>query len=71
MIVIARHGKPALNRHIWINATQYLDWWAQYDAGGLAANQVVPNGLIQALQACKTVVSSTLRRALETAELAA
>ena len=65
MIVIARHGKPALNRHIWINATQYLDWWAQYDAGGLAANQVVPNGLIQALQACKTVVSSSLRRALE------
>ncbi|OYU53269.1 MAG: histidine phosphatase family protein [Alphaproteobacteria bacterium PA1] len=71
MIVIARHGRPALNRHIWINAAQYLDWWAQYDAGGLAADQVVPNGLIQALQACKTIVSSSLRRALETAAMAA
>jgi broad specificity phosphatase PhoE len=71
MIVIARHGRPALDRHIWINADQYLDWWAQYDAGGLAANQLVPNGLIQALKACKVIVSSSLRRAIETAALAA
>ncbi|WP_284358391.1 histidine phosphatase family protein [Candidatus Phycosocius spiralis] len=71
MIVIARHGRPALDRHVWINAEQYQDWWAQYDAGGLTAGQKVPNALMQALMACKIVVSSSLRRALETAELAA
>ena len=71
MIVIARHGRSALDRHIWINANQYQDWWAQYDAGGLAAGQSVPNGLVQALLACKLIVSSSLKRAMETAALAA
>jgi broad specificity phosphatase PhoE len=71
MIVIARHGRPALDRHIWINSEQYVDWWAAYDAGGLAPDQRVPNGLITALQACKLIVSSSLLRARETAAQAA
>jgi hypothetical protein len=60
MIVIARHGRPALDRHIWINSEQYVSWWAAYDAGGLAADQRAPNGLIEALRACKLIVSSSL-----------
>jgi broad specificity phosphatase PhoE len=71
MIVIARHGRPALDRHIWINSEDYVTWWAAYDAGGLAEGQRVPNGLITALAACKLIVSSSLLRARETAALAA
>jgi broad specificity phosphatase PhoE len=71
MIVIARHGRPALDRHIWINSEQYVTWWAAYDAGGLATGQRVPNGLIEALRACKLIVASSLLRARETAEQAA
>jgi broad specificity phosphatase PhoE len=71
MIVIARHGRPALDRHIWINSEDYVAWWAAYDAGGLAPDQRVPNGLITALKACKLVVSSSLLRARETATQAA
>lgn len=71
MIVIARHGRPALDRHIWINSEQYVTWWAAYDAGGLALDQSVPNGLVQALRACKLVVASSLLRARETAARAA
>ena len=70
-IVIARHGRPALDRHIWINSEQYVTWWAAYDAGGLAPDQRVPNGLVQALKACKLIVSSSLLRALETTAQAA
>ncbi len=71
MIVIARHGRPALDRHIWINSEEYVTWWAAYDAGGLEVGQRVPNGLIEALKACKLIVSSSLLRARETAEQAA
>jgi broad specificity phosphatase PhoE len=71
MIVVARHGRPALDRHIWINSEEYVTWWAAYDAGGLEPGQRVPNGLIQALKACKLIVSSTLLRARETAAQAA
>jgi broad specificity phosphatase PhoE len=71
MIVIARHGKPALDRHIWINSEEYVTWWAAYDAGGLEIGQRVPNGLIEALKACKLIVSSSLLRARETADQAA
>ena len=71
MIVIARHGRPALDRHIWINSEEYVTWWAAYDAGGLAPNQRVPNGLIEALKACRLLVSSSLLRARETANQAA
>jgi broad specificity phosphatase PhoE len=71
MIVIARHGRPALDRHIWINSEQYVTWWAAYDAGGLDPNQRAPNGLIEALRACKLIVSSSLLRARETAAWAA
>lgn len=71
MIVIARHGRPALDRHIWINSEEYVSWWAAYDASGLAQGQRVPNGLVQALRACTLIVSSTLLRARETAQQAA
>jgi broad specificity phosphatase PhoE len=71
MIVIARHGRPALDRHIWINSEEYVTWWAAYDAGGLAEGQRAPNGLVEALRACKLVVSSSLLRARQTAAMAA
>jgi broad specificity phosphatase PhoE len=71
MIVIARHGRPALDRHIWINSEEYVSWWAAYDAGGLAVDQRAPNGLKEALRACKVLVCSTLLRARETAQQAA
>ncbi len=71
VIVIGRHGKPALDRSRAIHARAYVDWWAQYDAGGLLPDQVVPPHLMDALAGCERIWSSTLRRAVETAEAAA
>jgi broad specificity phosphatase PhoE len=71
VIVIGRHGKPALDRSRAITARAYVDWWAQYDAGGLVPGQEVPPHLKAALAGCATLLSSTLRRAIETAEQAA
>lgn len=71
VIVIGRHGKPALDRSRAIHARAYVDWWAQYDAGGLLSGQSVPSHLTDALAGCGRIWTSTLRRAVETAEAAA
>lgn len=71
VIVIGRHGKPALSRKIFLDAAGYESWWEQYDAGGLAAGQVAPDRLRRVIAGCKHVISSPLRRAMETAASAA
>ncbi len=67
-IAIARHGKPALSRAVQLNRHQYRDWWRMYDAGGLAPGQSPPPTLCQLGEQADLVLTSTLRRALETAQ---
>jgi broad specificity phosphatase PhoE len=69
-IITARHGRPNLSRDVRISAADYGDWWAQYDASGLHPDERPPQSLIDLASGAKTVLSSTLPRAIETARQA-
>jgi broad specificity phosphatase PhoE len=69
-IITARHGRPNLSRDVRISATDYGDWWAQYDASGLHPDERPPASLINLAANATTVLSSTLPRAIETARQA-
>jgi len=70
-IVIGRHGRPALSRDARITAAEFKDWWRRYDEGGLAADQTPPSALLDVAGQADLLLSSTLRRAVETAEAVA
>ena len=67
VITLARHGEPALSRKVRLNAPEYGDWWARYEVGGLKDGQTPPDGLIQIARDADVILSSTRRRAIETA----
>jgi broad specificity phosphatase PhoE len=66
-IITARHGRPNLSRDVRISAREYGGWWSQYDASGLHPDETPPQSLIAIAGKAKTVLSSTLPRAIETA----
>lgn len=66
-IITARHGRPNLSRDMKITSREYGDWWRRYDASGLHPDEEPPEQLIKLAGAAKTVLSSTLPRAIETA----
>jgi broad specificity phosphatase PhoE len=66
-IITARHGRPSLSRALRISSPEYGDWWARYDASGLHPDEEPPQALIDLAAGAKTVLSSTLPRAIETA----
>jgi len=70
VIIIARHGKPALSRKVRLTWREYREWWGRYDQGGLAENQKIPKKLKSLVKNADVVISSTLRRAIESAKLA-
>ncbi len=72
-IIISRHGRPALDRTAGpkLDWAAYKDWWARYEAGGLAPGQVAPDTLKSIVADSAVVLSSSRLRALETAQLAA
>lgn len=71
VIVIVRHGKPALSRKIRLNWLEYRDWWKRYDLSGLADEQTPPRKLIALMKHADFVCSSDLIRAVQTATMAA
>lgn len=70
-IILVRHGKPALSRKVRLTSREYRDWWAQYDAGGLAPNQKVPKKVRRWAEKADVFYSSPLRRAVESLQLVA
>lgn len=68
-IIIVRHGKPALSRKIRLTWRGYREWWKKYDAGGLAENQKIPKKVKAYANSADILISSPLRRAVETARL--
>ncbi len=70
-IVIARHGRPDVDRNVKLTWRDYIEWWAAYDRSGLAPGQVAPAGLVEAAGASAVIYSSTLPRAIDTARAAA
>ncbi len=67
-ITLARHGEPALSRKVRLNAPEYGEWWARYEVGGLKEGQTPPDQLIVIALEVDTIIASTRRRAIETAE---
>lgn len=67
VITLARHGEPALSRKVSLNAPEYGDWWARYEVGGLKEGQTPPAHLVQIAREADTIIVSTRRRAIETA----
>ena len=66
-IMIARHGRPALDRSVKLDWRAFRDWWVQYDASGLADDQAPPEALCAAARTAHVLYCSTLRRSIETA----
>jgi len=68
LIVLARHGEPALSRRIRLNADGYRRWWAAYEEGGILKDQRPPSGLLELARGADYVFASTRKRAVETAD---
>jgi broad specificity phosphatase PhoE len=70
-IVLARHGRPALDRSPLLDWRGYRDWWGAYDAGGLAPGEKPPEALLSVARDAHAVLASPLPRSLETAHAVA
>jgi broad specificity phosphatase PhoE len=66
-IILARHGEPALSRKVRLTAAGYREFWAKYEVGGILPGQTPPERLQRFVAECGVVVSSTRRRAIESA----
>jgi len=66
-IILARHGEPALSREVRLSGTEYRQWWARYEEGGLKAGQLIPEDLRTLAASAGTVVASTRLRSIESA----
>jgi broad specificity phosphatase PhoE len=66
-IVLARHGEPALSRDVKLTAAEYRAFWAKYELGGILPGQDPPARLRRFVRECGVLVSSTRRRAIESA----
>lgn len=71
-IIISRHGRPALNRDAGpkLAWTDYVDWWAKYEAGPLEEGQAPPDRLMQIVKDADVVFASSRLRAQQTAAMA-
>jgi broad specificity phosphatase PhoE len=67
-IVLTRHGEPALSRKVKLNAREYRDFWARYEVLGLLPGQTPPARLMEFVEGCGTLVSSTRLRSIESAQ---
>lgn len=66
-IITARHGRPNVSHDVRISAKDFGGWWSQYDESGLHPDETPPPSLIELATRAKTVLSSSLPRAIETA----
>ncbi len=67
-IFLVRHGEPALSRRVKLSAREYREWWDRYEVGGLKPGQQPPAELARCANAANVILSSTRRRAIETAK---
>ncbi len=66
-IVLARHGRPAIDKSKRLTSNGYYQWWQAYDRSGLDPASPPPQNLIDAAKTADVIFSSELRRAKETA----
>ncbi len=70
VIILARHGEPDLSKNVRLNWRGYKYWWRLYDEAGLKPDQKAPRIIKDLAAQADVVMSSTLPRAIETAERA-
>jgi broad specificity phosphatase PhoE len=70
-IVLARHGRPALDRRLTLGWRGYAAWWQAYDESGLAPGERPPQALLAVARDAHAVLASPLKRSLETAHAVA
>jgi len=70
-IVLARHGRPALDRSRTMSWREYVAWWDAYEDGGLADDQEPPESLLAQARGADVILASPAPRSLETAHHAA
>jgi broad specificity phosphatase PhoE len=72
-IVLVRHGHPDVppDARLRIAGTDLGQWCRRYDAAGLASESSPPQALRDAVAAAGCIVTSDLRRAIESASLLA
>ena len=68
-IIIARHGKPALDRNAGprLSWAEYIAWWSRYEDGSLEVGQEPPARLVCEVADAEILLSSPRPRAKETA----
>jgi broad specificity phosphatase PhoE len=66
-IILARHGEPALSRKVRLTADEYRRFWADYEILGLLPGQTPPPSLLEFVEKCGTLMSSTRLRSIESA----
>lgn len=70
-IHLVRHGKPDLSRAVKLNREGYNAWWDEYGRVSLVADQEIPDIARTIAEACSVILSSSIPRAAETAEVLA
>ena len=65
-IVLARHGKPNLRHWVWITPKQIKEWINIYDSADIVVDGV-PAATEKIVNASAVVVSSTMRRSIQSA----
>jgi hypothetical protein len=70
-IVIARHGRPNVDRSVFVDHREYRAWWENYDRVDLHPDERPPEALIRLAEGSDVIFASTLPRAIRTAEAVA
>ena len=66
-IILVRHGRPSHPYEGSLTASEYEDWWSEYELSGLAEGEEPPPELLKLAGESDLIFSSTLLRAQETA----
>lgn len=66
-IVLMRHGKPKINKHLRLNAAEFCAWVEEYNASGIDTELTPPPRAIEQAIQCAVTVCSHLPRSLESA----
>jgi phosphohistidine phosphatase SixA len=66
-IVLIRHGRSTHPPAGWFDRDGFLRWRARYEAAGIVADDRPPRALIELVGGCPLIVTSTARRAIESA----
>jgi hypothetical protein len=70
-ITIARHGRPHVDRSVFIDHSEYREWWAGYDRASLHPDEKPPECLLRVAEQADVIFASTLQRAIHTAQMVA